>query len=150
MELILWRHAEAEAGIPDSERALTAKGHRHAARVGAWLARVMPQDCRVLVSPALRCIQTAQALGRRFEICDALALESSAGSILEAAAWPTHRQPVMVVGHQPLLGQVASLALCGQALDWRIRKGSVFWLADKNGEPYVRTVAGPDLIGKLR
>ena len=42
MELILWRHAEAEPGtldLPDEQRALTPKGQRHAARMGAWLEK---------------------------------------------------------------------------------------------------------------
>jgi phosphohistidine phosphatase len=47
---------------------------------------------------------------------------------------------------------VASLLLCGQKQDWRIRKGGVFWIEHKasDGMPYIRLVAGPDVIGKLR
>ena len=37
MELILWRHAEAEDGVPDGERALTKKGRKQARAVAAWL-----------------------------------------------------------------------------------------------------------------
>ena len=37
MELILWRHADAELGQPDSERRLTDKGHKQAARMAKWL-----------------------------------------------------------------------------------------------------------------
>ena len=33
MELILWRHAEAEDGYPDLERALTEKGHEQAKKM---------------------------------------------------------------------------------------------------------------------
>lgn len=152
MQLILWRHAEAEPGEPDLERALTPKGQRHAARVGAWLNRALPEDCRILVSPAKRCIQTVKALGRRYEIVEALGTESTAEAIIQAADWPGHRQPALIVGHQPLLGQVASSVLAGRKQDWRIRKGAVFWIEHKasDGLPYVRLVAGPDLIGKLR
>jgi phosphohistidine phosphatase len=152
MQLILWRHAEAEPGEPDLERALTPKGQRHAARVGAWLNRALPDDCRILVSPAKRCIQTVKALGRRYEIVEALGTESTAEAIIHAADWPGHRQPALIVGHQPLLGQVASSVLAGRKQDWRIRKGAVFWIEHKasDGLPYVRLVAGPDLIGKLR
>ena len=38
MDLILWRHAEAEAGEPDDGRALTSKGHKQAEKMAAWLA----------------------------------------------------------------------------------------------------------------
>ena len=40
MDLILWRHAEAEEaddGRPDLERKLTARGERQATRVALWL-----------------------------------------------------------------------------------------------------------------
>jgi len=36
MQLILWRHAEDEAGS-DFVRALTRKGNRQAAQMAAWL-----------------------------------------------------------------------------------------------------------------
>jgi len=153
MELILWRHAEAEPGEADLERELTRKGHRHAARMGAWLDRQLPADCRILVSPATRCLQTAQALGRRHSVTAALGTGSSAEEILHASGWPGHRQAVVIVGHQPLLGQVASLVLCGRKQDWKIRKASVLWIARKGDEedpPFIRFAAGPDLVGKLR
>src|SRR5438067_4408167 len=157
MELILWRHAEAEPHKPeelaDQLRALTPKGARHASRVGAWLDRQLPAQCRILSSPATRCVQTAEALGRKFSTVDALNTDSSASMILEAAGWPDARTPVVVVGHNPLLGQVASLVFSGSAHDWKIRKASVFWIAVKGEDdpaPFVRFAAGPDLIGKLR
>ncbi|WP_020655081.1 SixA phosphatase family protein [Massilia niastensis] len=152
MELILWRHAEAEPGEPDIERALTSKGKRHAARMGAWLDRTLPRDCRILTSPAKRCVQTVQALGRRYELREELGTGSNAEAIIQACGWPGQRRPVLVVGHQPLLGEVASSVLCGRKQDWRIRKAGVFWIEHKesDGMPYVRLVVGPDLIGKLR
>ncbi|MGX9219768.1 SixA phosphatase family protein [Massilia varians] len=158
MDLILWRHAEAEAHVAEGDyegdlrRALTPKGKRHAVRVGAWLHRQLPEDLRVLSSPARRCVQTVEALGRNYKLVDALAPDSGAEAIIEAAGWPEHRQPVLIVGHQPLLGQVASLVLCGGKQDWRIRKAGVFWITHKNsdGLPYVKLVVGPDFIGQLR
>ncbi len=44
MELILWRHAEAEDGTHDSERKLTAKGIKQAARMAKWLRARVPAD----------------------------------------------------------------------------------------------------------
>ena len=120
--------------------------------MGAWLDRKLPPTCRILVSPATRCIQTVQALGRRYQVVDALGTESRVEAIIEACGWPAHRQPALIVGHQPLLGQVASMVLCGDKQDWRIRKAGVFWIEHKaaDGVPYIRLVAGPDVIGKLR
>jgi phosphohistidine phosphatase len=157
MELILWRHAEAEPHVPDTEgdqlRELTAKGARHASRVGAWLDRQLSTHCRILSSPATRCVQTAQALGRKFATVEALNTDSTPERILEAAGWPDNKHPVVIVGHQPLLGQVAALIFSNAAHDWKIRKASVFWIANKGEEdpaPFVRLAVGPDIVGKLR
>jgi phosphohistidine phosphatase len=164
MELILWRHAEAEPHVPaladgsvdfeaDQARALTAKGARHASRVGAWLDRQLPAQCRILTSPAVRCVQTAEALGRKFIKADVLNTDSTAAAILDAAGWPDGRGPVIVVGHNPLLGQVAALIFSGTAHDWKIKKASVFWIASKGEDdpaPFVRLAVGPDIVGKLR
>jgi len=157
MELILWRHAEAEPhtedAVSDQLRALTPKGARHASRVGAWLDRQLPAGCRILSSPATRCVQTVEALGRKFSTVDALNTHSSAEAILDACGWPRQKTPVVVVGHNPLLGQVAALIFSGVAHEWKIRKGSVLWIARKGEEdpaPFIRLAVGPDLVGKLR
>jgi phosphohistidine phosphatase len=93
MELILWRHAEAEPHVAtregDQRRALTAKGARHASRVGAWLDRQLPAQCRILSSPALRCVQTAEALGRKFTTVEALNTDSTPSASWKRAAGRT-------------------------------------------------------------
>ena len=61
MELILWRHAEAEIGEPDAGRVLTAKGHKQAWKMAEWFDANLPDRCRILVSPATRAVQTAEA-----------------------------------------------------------------------------------------
>jgi len=153
MELIMWRHAEAEDGEPDAKRALTSKGKGHAARVGAWLDGALPEQCRVLVSPAVRCLQTADRLGRRYTIHDALNTESTPERMLEACGWPGHRFPALLIGHQPQLGQLAALILAGAAQPWKIRKAGIFWIKGSDTEgnlPFIRLAAGPEMIGKLR
>jgi phosphohistidine phosphatase len=62
MELILWRHAEAEIGEPDLGRKLTPRGEKQARRVAEWLHAQLPDSARILVSPATRAQQTAKAL----------------------------------------------------------------------------------------
>ncbi|GAB3468723.1 phosphohistidine phosphatase SixA [Massilia terrae] len=155
MDLVLWRHAEAHAARPgedDGVRVLTSKGRRHAARVGAWLDRQLPAQCRIVSSPALRCRQTAEALGRKFHLDVRLALDASAARMLDAAGWPDGRGAVVLVGHQPLLGQAAALVLCGQPFEWKVPKASVLWLGCKGdgGAPFIRLAAGPDLVARLR
>lgn len=138
MDLVLWRHAEAVEGgpdLPDLERPLTAKGEKQAARVAQWLDRMLPDGARVLVSPAVRTQQTADALaslGRKFKTVALLAPEGSAASLLQAVGWPGGKGCVVVVGHQPTLGTVASLILTGQAQAWSVRKGAVWWLRERD------------------
>lgn len=152
MELILWRHAEAEIGEQDDVRALTARGHKQAVKMAEWLDHNLPNSCKILVSPAMRTVQTAEALGRKFKIIDDLAPNSTIEKILAAAHWPDSREPVLIVGHQPTLGQVASLLISGLAQDWTIRKGNVLWIAKKEKDEtagnFIRAVMAPDLLAK--
>lgn len=152
MELILWRHAEAEMSEPDETRVLTAKGHKQARKMAGWLDHNLPHSCRILVSPATRSIQTAEALGRKFRIVDELAPDSSAEKILAATHWPDSREPVLVIGHQPTLGQLAALLITGVEQNWTIRKGNVWWIAQRERgditSNYIRAVMTSDLVTK--
>ncbi|MBU3694451.1 MAG: histidine phosphatase family protein [Rhodocyclaceae bacterium] len=141
MELILWRHAEAEYGIPDLERALTSHGEQQAKAMARWLRDRLPDGTRVVASPARRTQQTATALHRRFETLEALAPGASARQVLEACGWaPTGPGSVLVVGHQPTLGEVAGLLL-GMRGGVPVRKGAIWWLTGRarEGSPVVLT-----------
>ena len=154
MELLLWRHCEAEPGEPDLGRALTGKGEKQARRMAAWLHAHLPDAARILVSPARRAQQTAQALAelapRRLKTVDALAPGASVEDVLRAVRWPDANSVVVVVGHQPTLGWVASRLLSGAEADWPIKKGGVWWFAsrDRDGVEQVvlRAVLNPDLL----
>jgi len=152
MELILWRHAEAELGEPDEGRKLTAKGHKQAWKIADWLDRNLPDSCRILVSPAARTLQTAEALGRKFKIHPDLAPDQSPQALLAAANWPDSREPVLIVGHQPTLGLVAAQLIGGQTQEWSIRKANVWWITQRERgditSNYLRAVMAPELIGK--
>lgn len=131
MELILWRHAEAhdaKEGQDDLERALTPRGEKQAARMSAWLERQLPQGLRVVSSPARRTEQTAQALGRKYKLRAELLPDGTPTDLLELVQWDKGNGAVLVVGHQPLLGQTAAhlLGLGQEACS--IRKGAVWWL----------------------
>ena len=88
MDLILWRHADAQDGSPDMERALTAKGVRQAELMAGWLNAHLPKATRILVSPATRAIQTADALGRHYETVTEIAPNADGVHVLAAAGWP--------------------------------------------------------------
>ena len=133
MDLILWRHAEAQdaaEGEDDLARSLTRRGSKQAERMADWLNRFLPDSTRILVSPAVRTQQTAQALQRKLRTTDALLPGAGVPQLLAAARWPDSREPVLVVGHQPTLGQLAAYLMGGDmnATPWAVRKGAVWWL----------------------
>jgi phosphohistidine phosphatase len=143
VDLILWRHAEAEderEGLDDLDRPLAARGEKQAARVGKWLDRTLPEGTRVLCSPALRCQQTALALGRKFKLRTELAPGAQAPDLLELVQWPAARQPVMLVGHQPVLGAMLAQLLRLQADNCAVRKGAVWWLRTRERDGAEQTV----------
>ena len=88
MELILWRHAEAEDGFPDAARKLTPKGLDQAKRMSDWLKSELPDNTLVIASPARRTQQTAMALRSDFVTNNEIGPGASVKSILIAANWP--------------------------------------------------------------
>ena len=128
MDLILWRHADAADGEPDSARPLTEKGRKQARAMAAWLDTRLPRELRILVSPALRAQETVRALQREFETHDAIAVGQSASAILAASGWPDAGRPVLIVGHQPALGEIAAQLLSGRPSGWHLAKGAVWWI----------------------
>jgi phosphohistidine phosphatase len=141
MDLILWRHADAEDGVPDLERKLTKQGHQQAARVAQWLLKRLPGEVAVIASPAARAQATAAALRLPVKTEKSLAPGASVEDILKIARGSG---TVIVVGHQPDLGNALAYLLTGQAADWRLAKGSLWWLAGR--PPLVRAVVSPDLL----
>ena len=154
MELLLWRHAEAESGIPDLDRRLTARGEKHARRVAQWLNDRLPASARILVSPAVRTQQTAGALidisDRKLRIVPDIGPGASAEQFLQAVDWPEARGPIVAVGHQPTLGLVASRLLCGREQHWAVKKGALWWLSsrpeDGDGDTALIAVVNPGFL----
>lgn len=150
MNLILWRHAEAEDGEDDLARELTKRGRRQAEMAAAWLGTHAPEDMQILVSPAVRTRQTADMLGRDYTIVSDIAPGASPDLVLAAAGWPLNGRTVLVVGHQPTLGQVASILLAGTTLNWTLKKGGLWWLGrrqrDEDFQVVLRAVVNPEFL----
>jgi phosphohistidine phosphatase len=146
LDLILWRHAEAEDGFDDERRKLTARGRRQAALMAKWLQQRLPKHFVVIASPAVRTRETASALTSKFVLSDDVGLSASPDSILRAASWPRASQPVVVVGHQPTLGMTAAQLMAGKPLQWSVRKGSIFWVVRKGEENVLRAVMPSELL----
>ena len=149
MDLIIWRHAEAEDGVPDLERRLTAKGRKQAERVAQWLLQRLPARFAVIASPAARAQQTAEALGVPVKTDRSLAPGASPAAIVKACGWPDYKGAAVVVGHQPDLGR-ALAELLGAKAGLSIKKGGLWWISnrvrDEKDQVVVRAVVSPDLL----
>lgn len=150
MELLLWRHADAEDGSPDAERALTKKGLKQAKQVAQWLKPRLTGDCLILASPAKRARQTADALDLPYTTEPRIGLHANVADIIAAANWPRRNGMVIVVGHQPTLGQLAAWLLSGEPAGWSFKKGALWWFSGRAGhgdaQAVLRGVVSPDLL----
>ncbi len=153
MDLILWRHAEAEEAADeqhDLQRRLTARGERQAGRMAKWLDRQLPEGAKIYSSPAQRRLQTIDALGRKFNIRDELSPPCDHTQLLSMAQWPAAKMTVLIVGHQPALGHTLAQILGLPGIDVSVRKGSVWWLRAKVREQGIQTtlitVQSPDFM----
>lgn len=150
MYLILWRHAEAHDSSPDMARELTPKGKKQAEKVAAFLHRQLSPDARVLVSPATRTRQTADAYTDHYTLAPGIAPGASAHAVLQAAHWPNAEDAVLIVGHQPTLGAVAALLLGSAEPSLSFKKGALWWFSrrecDEFAQTTLRLVITPDLL----
>lgn len=145
MDLILWRHAEAIEGESmdprvDMARELTARGRKQAAKMAAWLKDNAPRKLRILVSPSVRTRQTVEALTDTYQVVPALGPDGSVAELLAACGWPDEGGAVLIVGHQPALGRLASLLLGGEESAWTIKKGAVWWFTNRVRNDETQTV----------
>ena len=150
MDLILWRHAEAEDGFPDATRKLTEKGLKQAQKMARWLEPNLLKDTRIIVSPATRTQQTALVLTSHFETSDQIGTNTTPHRVLNTIAWPEEEGMVLVVGHQPTLGKIASLLLKGDESGFSVRKGSIWWFSykqkDERENIILRAVMTPEIL----
>ncbi len=159
INLFLWRHAEAEDSSPDLARPLTPRGQKDASRVAKALARQIDADTRVLVSPSVRTRETAQPLITRaalhLEVDDRLAPGADLDEVLDAletaiASCNGDAPSLVLVGHQPWVGQVARRLLTNGDGDWSVKKASAWWLVrrsrDGSAEWTLKSVLDPDLV----
>ncbi|MDR2208333.1 MAG: histidine phosphatase family protein [Azoarcus sp.] len=141
MELFLWRHADALPGIPDFTRELSSYGHQQARKVAAWLSERAPDGLRLLVSPATRTRQTVAHFNdceNDIQFCPQLYESSTPEEILAIIGWPRTLRPTLIVGHQPLIGSLATHLLSGSPYPGIFRKSALWWLHAEPGQTGVR------------
>lgn len=149
MDLILWRHAEAEEGSNDLARGLTRRGQKQASDMAAWLRPLLPENYRLLASQAKRSQQTAAVLSKHYQVLPALNPDASADAILRALDWPNLNRPIVLVGHQPYLGQIAAKLLSGEDQFWPVKKAGIWWLQYRVRHNVAQTILKASLSPSL-
>ena len=147
MELILWRHADAEdpGAEGDAGRRLTKKGRKQAERMAEWLGARVDAQWRILVSPAKRAVETVKPLDLPYEVSEAVGTSAGVSSVLRAAEWPRAHRSVIVVGHNPTFSEIAQ-HLTGAGESVIFRKGAVWWFEDRDGAAILKAVMTPELL----
>jgi phosphohistidine phosphatase len=133
-DLYILRHGIAEPrqqGLADEDRQLTKKGREKLGRVlsRARAAKVSPK--LILTSPLARALQTAEAaakaLGPELKV---IASEALVPGAAPEAVWDEVRKhaskgPLMLVGHEPLLGETVSFLAGVEAGIVNLKKGAL-------------------------
>lgn len=127
MEIVIVRHGPAASRDPsrwpdDRRRPLTPEGRRATRRAARGLSTLRPDVERVVTSPALRAHGTAEivrevlGIEAELEAWEELAPDGAPGPILERLARVPRRRGVVVVGHEPTLGELLGLSVTGDAI----------------------------------
>ncbi|NBU00196.1 MAG: histidine phosphatase family protein, partial [Betaproteobacteria bacterium] len=132
MNLIMWRHADAGDSLQDLEddleRSLSERGKKQASRMSRWLEARLPESFAVVSSPAQRALQTAVTLSSKVRpeprLLPGASLEEALQAIKIDEAHMRKSGHLVVVGHQPLLGQLLSHLVSGKETCWSIKKGA--------------------------
>jgi phosphohistidine phosphatase len=136
MDLLLVRHAQAvpraadASGMRDAARRLTKRGRDQLSRTVRGLERLGLTFDRILYSPKLRSIETANALSSLLNgestVTRLLCVPPSDQLLAEI-----HGERVAVVGHEPHLSALVAM-LAGAPVSIRLKPSGVAWL---DGDP---------------
>ena len=166
MLILLVRHAKAEArSLPvrrsksDARRRLTDLGRKRMRQAAKALHSLIPTVNVIASSPLTRARETADILAKRYKRMPVveLAMLSPGGSEREWLEW-LQKQPmdatVVLVGHEPDLGRLASWLLTGKKLAFApFRKGAAclirFAESSAAGSGVLEWMLTPKLLDKL-
>ncbi|MEJ7609098.1 MAG: histidine phosphatase family protein [Bryobacteraceae bacterium] len=133
MQIYLLRHGIAEDNAPggrDADRALTDEGRRKLREVLALAKRDLHPGL-IVTSPYLRAVQTAEiaidAFGYREQLLrtDALIPSSDPEAVWDEIRVHQDVQQLLLVGHEPLFGRMASFLLNAPTLLIEVKKASI-------------------------
>lgn len=139
MECLLFRHGIAvepeEWEGAEENRPLTEKGKKRTREAAEGLAALDCTPTHLFTSPFVRAYDTARLL--RAVVCPSLKVETreelAVGAKPEQLIAFLQTLPpdsvVVCVGHEPLLGDVAGLLVCGKALPgFHLKKAGAAWI----------------------
>ena len=109
--ITLFRHGKAEqptADVTDFERQLSIRGRLNASQMGTFLAAQNMLPDRILVSPAVRTLETLKIASQTWPdiqqvVCDSIYEATANGLLLEVAERASDVRSVMIIGHNPSL-----------------------------------------------
>lgn len=134
-ELYIMRHgiaAERTASTvtADAKRPLTPDGKQKMREVAAGLARAVSEVDWIVSSPLTRAVETAEIAGDALDskppldLCDALRPGGDPEALITFLAKRSNRRHVLVVGHEPDLGELAARLIgAGRSANVPFKKG---------------------------
>ena len=140
-DLYIMRHGLASprvaAGITDdAKRPLTPEGKKKMQEIARGLTHLGVELDWVVSSPLVRAVETAgivaDSLSAKvpFDITDTLSPGGSPEALIAFLAKHPHRKRVLVVGHEPDLGELAArLVGAGRHAHLSFKKGGCCWIS---------------------
>jgi len=134
-EFYIMRHGvavmrSATTFIDDAKRPLTPEGKQKMRAIASGLVRMGFDVDWIVTSPLVRAVETAEIIGELLtskpplEFCDALRPGGSAEELLKFLAKRPKCRRVLVVGHEPDLGELAARLMgAGRNANMPFKKG---------------------------
>jgi len=145
MIVYILRHAIAVqrgiAGYPNDDRPLTEDGRTKMAKGSKGIARVVDDIDVILTSPLIRAHDTAtiaaEALGaeNKLEVCKELLPGSSLKNLLSYLSKFKGLNSIMLVGHEPDLGYLASALIGSDESVVEFKKGALCAIEVSSSSP---------------
>jgi phosphohistidine phosphatase len=135
MRVYLLRHAIAvdrgSAGVVDDDRPLTEEGKEKMSKAAKGMATLIPEIDVILTSPLIRAHDTAKIAARalrveqKVQVCKELSAGGSIKNLMTYLSKYRSLNNMMLVGHQPDLGFIASMLLGSESSIIEFKKGSL-------------------------
>lgn len=112
------RHGEARSEYEDPKRPLSDRGRKEVEQVALAAAARKARVAEILHSGKLRARQTAEILARALSVQESVreiqGLSPDDDPLVAKAELEVSQEPLMLVGHLPHLGRLASILVVGE------------------------------------